>query len=84
MSGLAIDPGVSTLLVVDLQARLMPAIAEAESLVRNEQRLIDAASILSLPVIVTEQNPAGLGPRLRRWSIRVPAAPPPRARSPHR
>lgn len=51
----------STLLVVDLQERLMPAIADADAVVENAGRLVRAATRLGVGVAATEQNPAGLG-----------------------
>ncbi|HEV7256343.1 MAG TPA: isochorismatase family protein [Bosea sp. (in: a-proteobacteria)] len=51
----------STLVIVDFQARLMPAIHDGARLVANAKRLVDAAGILSVPIVMTEQNPAGLG-----------------------
>lgn len=51
----------SVLLVIDFQARLMPFIADGAQAVRETRRLIDAAGLLDVPVLVTEQNPAGLG-----------------------
>lgn len=50
------------LLVIDVQARLMPVITEADTVTANIGRLLRAAAGLDVPVIVTEQNPAGLGP----------------------
>ena len=52
----------SGLLLIDLQARLMPAIAEAETVIANARRLLTAARLLALPAMLTEQNPKGLGP----------------------
>ena len=51
----------SALLLIDFQTRLMPAIAAAESVIANAQRLQTAAQLLEIPVLLTEQNPAGLG-----------------------
>ncbi len=51
----------SILLLVDLQGRLIPAIAEAETLLANVRRLGEAARLLDVPVLATEQNPQGLG-----------------------
>jgi nicotinamidase-related amidase len=51
----------SRLLIIDFQARLMPAIHDGERLVANARRLVDAAGLLGVPVLMTEQNPAGLG-----------------------
>ncbi len=52
----------SHLLVVDLQARLMPAINEGESVLRHVSILLAAARQLRVPITVTEQYPKGLGP----------------------
>jgi nicotinamidase-related amidase len=51
----------STLLLIDLQQRLMPSIAGAEGVVLNARRLAEAARLVEVPVLATEQNPAGLG-----------------------
>lgn len=52
----------SHLLVVDLQARLMPAIHEADAVLKNVDVLLQVAARLGVPVTVTEQYPKGLGP----------------------
>lgn len=51
----------SLLLVVDLQERLMPAIAGAEAVLDNACRLVHTATRLGVTVHATEQNPDGLG-----------------------
>ncbi|MER5389338.1 isochorismatase family protein [Saccharopolyspora sp. NPDC002686] len=51
----------SVLLVVDLQERLMPAIAGARAVLDNNVRLVRAATRLGIDVRATEQNPEGLG-----------------------
>jgi len=56
-----LDRTNSALLLVDFQARLMPAIHEAGAVVANASRLLRAAAMLEVPVLATEQNPAGLG-----------------------
>ncbi|MDO5630729.1 MAG: isochorismatase family protein [Paracoccus sp. (in: a-proteobacteria)] len=56
-----IDVETSLLLMVDFQARLMPAIHDAPQVLRNAARLVQAADMLKVPRVVTEQNPAGLG-----------------------
>jgi nicotinamidase-related amidase len=48
-------------LVIDFQGRLMPAIEDGPSVVRNARRLLDAAKLLRVPVLFTEQNANGLG-----------------------
>ncbi|SFZ79262.1 isochorismatase family protein [Chitinimonas taiwanensis] len=50
-----------TLLVVDVQDKLVPAIAEAPRLVAAMKWLIDAARMNGVPVVLSEQYPQGLG-----------------------
>ncbi|MCJ7593668.1 MAG: isochorismatase family protein, partial [Desulfobacterales bacterium] len=45
----------SLLLIIDMQERLFPVMAERERLLDNVIRLAKASSILGLPVILTEQ-----------------------------
>ncbi len=52
----------SRLLLVDMQERLVPAIAGYDAVERNCLRLLQACRILEIPVTVSEQSPAGLGP----------------------
>jgi nicotinamidase-related amidase len=59
-----INPEASALLLVDFQARLMPAIDGGASVLANARRLLDAAGMLGLPTLFTEQNAEGLGPTL--------------------
>jgi nicotinamidase-related amidase len=58
------DVSLSTLLVIDLQQRLMPAIHDGGAVLRNARILAQAARLLQVPVIATVQNPAGLGPKV--------------------
>ena len=59
-----IDPGRCVLVLVDYQAKLMPAIDRGAQVVAEGARLADAARELGIPVIGTEQNPRGLGPNI--------------------
>jgi hypothetical protein len=52
----------SSLLVVDVQARLLPAIADGEDGAANCIWLAGVAQRLKVPVVVSEQYPEGLGP----------------------
>ena len=54
----------SVLVLVDYQARLMPAIHRADEAAALAVLLAQAAQLLDIPVIGTEQNPAGLGPNV--------------------
>ncbi len=63
-----LDAELSQLVLVDYQARLMPAIFEAPLVLANAIKLAQAAQFLKVPVIGTEQNPSKLGenaPELR-------------------
>jgi nicotinamidase-related amidase len=51
----------SRLLVIDFQDRLMPAIRDGEAVLAQARRLLEAARLLAVPVLVTEQSPAKLG-----------------------
>ena len=48
--------------LVDYQARLMPAILDGEGVLANARRLAQLAQLFELPLFATEENPAGLGP----------------------
>jgi nicotinamidase-related amidase len=51
----------STLLVVDVQERLLPAIADGEAVLANGVWLVGVARRLGVPVVISEQYPEGLG-----------------------
>lgn len=51
-----IDASRSQLLVIDLQGKMLPAIAEARLLVANCRWLIQAAQKIGVPVAATEQG----------------------------
>ncbi|MBV9249695.1 MAG: isochorismatase family protein [Acetobacteraceae bacterium] len=69
---LKIDPRSSTLLVIDFQTRLMPAIDQGADVVANAKRLIDAAAIIGVPALFTEQNANGLGPTVPELAPDLP------------
>lgn len=51
----------SFLLVIDIQARLAPAIDHGTEVIERNRWLLDIAAEMTLPVIVAEQYPQGLG-----------------------
>lgn len=63
--------GDAALLVIDVQERLVPAIADHARVVWNVRRLVDGAKILGLPVAGTEQYPQGLGPTVAELAERL-------------
>ncbi len=56
------SPADTTLLVVDVQEKLMRLIPGAAKIVWNIRRLLDGAGVLQVPVLASEQYPQGLGP----------------------
>jgi nicotinamidase-related amidase len=63
--------GDTALLVVDVQEKLTPAIADHTKVVWNVRRLVDGAKILGLPTLGTEQYPRGLGPTVAELAERL-------------
>jgi nicotinamidase-related amidase len=68
-----LDATRSHLIVVDLQTRLLPALAEAERVVRNATVLLRSAERLRIPVTVMEQYPKGLGATVEAIASALPA-----------
>jgi nicotinamidase-related amidase len=60
------------LLVVDIQERLLPAMAEADRVLQNSIRLARGAAVLGLPIWVTEQYKKGLGNTLPELAGAIP------------
>lgn len=58
------DAQRSSLVVIDLQERLMPAIHDSTAVVNKALTLTQAAKLLAVPVIGTAQNPTRLGTNL--------------------
>ena len=56
-----LDASKSSLLIVDVQERLLPAMALGNSVTEKSTILLKAAKALGLPVAVSEQYPKGLG-----------------------
>lgn len=62
----------SLLLLVDIQEKLLAAIKKSEDIRNNSVILAKAASILELPVVITEQYPKGLGNTIDRIKLNLP------------
>lgn len=56
-----LDAAKSSLLVIDMQERLLPAMAESARVLAKTKILMTAARELSLPITLSEQYPQGLG-----------------------
>jgi nicotinamidase-related amidase len=65
----------TALVVIDVQEKLMAKIPGADLLTRNIGMLVDAARLLGLPVLATEQYPKGLGPTVAALAARLPDRP---------
>jgi len=63
----------TALLVVDVQAKLIPKIHNHAALVKNIRFLLDVAEILDVQRLGTEQYPKGLGPTLPELAAKLPS-----------
>ena len=61
MTPFTLDPEKSRLLLIDMQARLLPVISDAERMMGNLKILLEACSVTKTPVVYTEHYPKGLG-----------------------
>jgi len=62
------------LLIIDVQEKLFRVIHEKETLLSSLQKLVKGCRLLGVPVLVTEQNPAGLGPTVPDLAALMPDA----------
>ena len=62
----------STLVIIDIQERLAAVMPEREPVVRAASILLEAASRLYVPVLVSEQYPKGLGPTVPEIAAQLP------------
>lgn len=51
-----------SVLMVDMQEKLLPAIADHEALLQRVQRFVEGAKLCSVPVVATEHWPDKIGP----------------------
>jgi nicotinamidase-related amidase len=69
-----IDPSKATLLVVDIQEKLIGAMADPAGTAARARWLLAACSDLELPIVISEQYPKGLGHTLEALKTAAPAA----------
>ncbi len=62
----------TALLVVDVQEKLIALIPERDEVIQNIAFLIDAAQLLELPILATEQYPKGLGGTVSELADKLP------------
>lgn len=65
----------TALLVVDVQEKLVPAIADGALVVANIRGLIEGAAALGMTMLATEQRPDKLGPTLPELAALLPESP---------
>ena len=66
----------SFMLMIDIQERLLPAMHNKDEVLSNSARLLTAAKELSLPAIISEQYPKGIGPTVPELSALIPEGSP--------
>jgi len=57
-----LDPARSILLVIDFQGKLVQQVHRSAMVLETTRRLMKLAELCSVPVVLTEQYPKGLGP----------------------
>jgi nicotinamidase-related amidase len=67
-------PATSLVCVIDVQERLLTAMPAAERVVDRVARLADAAALLGVRRLLTEQYPKGLGPTAASLLPKLPPA----------
>jgi nicotinamidase-related amidase len=67
-----LDRNRSALVIIDIQQRLYPHIYEHDRMLARVDLLLTAANLLEIPVLLTEQYPAGLGGTIEEIRKAVP------------
>ena len=60
----------SAFVMIDMQQKLLPAMSNSQQILERNMLLLNAAAVLNMDVLVTEQYPKGLGatvPELSTW-----------------
>lgn len=61
-----------TLVIVDIQEKLAVVMKQREKVVSNCLHLVEAANLLAIPIVITEQYPKGLGPTVNEIKESLP------------
>lgn len=61
MNRFTLDKNETTLMVIDIQDRLVPVMSVADQVIDNTNILIATAKEFNMPIVTTEQYPKGLG-----------------------
>ena len=65
----------TVLVLVDFQGKLARIVQDSEQVIASACKLARAAAVLELPIIWTEQNPAGLGSTVEELAGLLPGEP---------
>lgn len=66
----------SFLIMIDIQERLLPAIFNKDEVLSNSVKLLTAAKELSVPSIISEQYPKGIGSTVPELKVLIPEGSP--------
>ncbi|MBM7866453.1 isochorismatase family protein [Heliobacterium gestii] len=69
-----LDAGEAVLMVIDIQERLVPAIAQGQRVIDRTAILITVAERLGIPIIAIEMYPKGLGKTVAPLADKLQAA----------
>jgi len=72
MSPRLLDREGAALVVIDVQEKLLPKIAEKENTVANIIKLISFSRTCGIPIVLTEQYPKGLGKTIKGIMDEIP------------
>jgi nicotinamidase-related amidase len=62
--------------IIDVQGKLWNVMYEKETLLENLQKLVKGIQVIGIPIILTEQNPEGLGPTMPELMQLMPSVKP--------
>jgi len=65
----------TVLVLVDFQGKLARIVQDSEQVIASACKLARGSAVLDLPIIWTEQNPAGLGPTVEELAGLLPGEP---------
>jgi nicotinamidase-related amidase len=71
-----LDPGRTVVVVIDVQEKLLPAIAHRDAVLRGVRLLLRVARVLDLPTVLTTQYAQGLGPTVAEVLDEAPGCSP--------
>lgn len=72
MANYKLDANDTVLVIIDLQEKLMRVMKDKDEVYKNTNLLIEVAKQFSMPIVVTEQYPKGLGPTAEELTSNLP------------